>query len=124
MHYIGKIDKNIFEKEFGKIQTEDVVLTDERRQHIKERHIADYELFEEYHKDILENPDIVLKDLKNENTVFMIKHIEGTNMNVVIKLSVYEDEKHPKNSIMTAYRMRDKNVEKLERNNKMLYKRE
>lgn len=124
MYYIGKIDKNIFEKEFGKIQTEDVVLTDERMQHIKERHIDDYAIFEEYHKDILENPDIVLKDSKNDNTVFMIKHIEGTNMNVVIKLSVYEDEKHPKNSIMTAYRMRDKNVKKLERNNKMLYKRE
>ena len=124
MYYIGKIDKNIFEKEFGKIQSEDVVLTDERRQHIKERHTNDYDLFQEHHKEILESPDIVLKDLKNDNTVFMIKHIEGTNMNVVIKLSIYEDEKHPKNSIMTAYRMRDKNVKKLERNNKMLYKRE
>ena len=124
MYYIGKIDKNIFEKEFGKIQTEDVVLTDERKQHIRERHSNDYDLFQEHHKEILESPDIVLKDLKNDNTVFMIKHIEGTNMNVVIKLSIYEDEKHPKNSIMTAYRMRDKNVKKLERNNKMLYKRE
>lgn len=124
MQYVGKINKDIFEKEFGKIESTNVVLTDERKQHIKDRHIDDYILFEKYNKEILENPDIVLKDNKNENTAFMIKHIEQTNMNIVIKLAVSEDEKHPENSIMTAYRIRDKNVNKLEKNNKMLYKRE
>ena len=52
----------------------------------------------------------------------MIKHVDETNMNIVLKLAVFEDEKHPKNSIMTAYRIRDKNVKKLEKNNKTLYK--
>lgn len=37
-------------------------------------------------------------------------------MNVVVKLAVKNDEKHPMNSIMTADRIRDKNVKKLEKN--------
>ena len=52
----------------------------------------------------------------------VIKHIEETNMNIIIKLAVTIDEKHTKNSVMTAYRVRDKNVKKLEKNNKVLYK--
>ena len=119
---IGRINKSIFEKEFGKLATDEVVLTEERIQHIKDRHIDDYNLFAKYNKEILENPDIILKDSKNENTVFMIKHIEDTNMNIVLKLVVFDDAKHPKNSIMTAYRIRDRNVRKLEKNNKTLYK--
>lgn len=124
MQYIGKIDKKIFEKEFGEIQSDCVILTGERKQHIKDNHIADYALFDKYKKEIIENPDIILKDNKNENTAFMIKHVEETNMNIIIKLAVFEDKKHPENSIMTAYRIRDKNVKKLEKNNKTLYKRE
>lgn len=124
MRYIGNIDKDIFEKEFGTLITDEVVLTEERIQHIKDGHSEDYDLFEKYNKKILESPDIVLKDLKNHNTVFMIKHIDETNMNVVLKLAVFKDEKHPKNSIMTAYRIRDKNVKKLEKKYKTIYKRE
>ena len=122
MQYIGKINIDIFEEEFGKLQTSDVILTDERRKHIKERHQNDYELFEKYSKTILEMPDIILKDTKNENTVFIIKHIAETNMNIIVKLAVSDDIKHPKNSIMTAYRIREKNLKKLEKNNKTLYK--
>ena len=122
MHYIGKINKSVFEKEFGELATDEVVLTEERIQHIKDRHIDDYNLFTRYNKVVLEDPDIILKDGKNENTVFMIKHVDETNMNIVLKLAVFEDEKHPKNSIMTAYRIRDKNVKKLEKNNKTHYK--
>ena len=54
----------------------------------------------------------------------MIKHINNTNMNIVLKLAIFDDERHPKNSIMTAYKIRDKNVKKLENKNKILYKRE
>jgi hypothetical protein len=123
VHYIGKIDPSIFKEEFGELLTDKVVLTEERIQHIKAGHINDYDLFVKHNKEIIENPDIVLKDCKHENTVFMIKSVENTNMNIVLKLAVVEDAKHPQNSIMTAYRIRDKNVSKLEKKNNMLYKR-
>lgn len=124
MQYVGKINKEILENEFNDLQTSDVVLTNERIQHIKERHIADYDLFCSHIKTIIENPDIVLKDAKHANTIFMIKHIEESNINIVIKLAVLGDAKHPKNSIMTAYRIREKNVNKLIKHNKLLYKSE
>ncbi len=124
VQYLGKIDIEIFRSEFGELITDEVVLTDERKQHIIDGHSADFELFDRYAQSILEAPELVLKDEKNENTVFIINHIEDTNLNIVIKLAVHGDEKHPKNSIMTSYRIRDKNVKKLEKKNKILYKRE
>ena len=96
MHYIGKINKKVFENEFGQLVTDEVVLTDERKQHILDRHSNDFELLDKYAKSILETPEFILKDEKNANTTFMIKHIEDTNLNIVLKLAVYGDDKHPK----------------------------
>ena len=123
MRYIGKIDLSIIENSFGKLPTNEVVLTDERMQHIKEKHADDFLLLEEYGRDILENPDIILNDEKRENTIFVIKHIIETNMNIIVKLAIPEDDKHPKNSVMTAYRLRDSNLKKLEKKHKILYKK-
>lgn len=124
VHYIGKIDKGLLEQEFGKIKTSEVVLTDERRLHIKEHHPNDFDMFEQNCKEVVAHPQTILKDEKNADTIFMINHIDETNLNVVVKLAVVDDEKHPKNSIMTSYRIRDKNVKKFEKKNKVLYKSE
>ena len=124
VHYIGKIDRNILEKEFGTLKTSDVVLTEERKLHIKERHPDDFNIFEQNCNDIITHPQIILKDEKNKDTIFMIKHIDDTNLNIIVKLAVIGDKKHPKNSIMSSYRIRDKNVKKLEKRNKVLYKLE
>ncbi len=35
---LGKINIQILEKEYGKIQTDEIVVTNERIEHIKERH--------------------------------------------------------------------------------------
>ena len=45
---LGKIDIKILEKEYGKIQTEEIIVTNERINHIKERHPEDYLLFEKW----------------------------------------------------------------------------
>ena len=124
VQYIGKIDKELLEKEFGVLNTSDVVLTDERKVHIKKQHPNDFEIFEKNREDVVTHPQIILKDEKNSNTIFMIKHIADTNLNIVVKLSVVDDTKHPQNSIMTSYRIRDKNLKKLEKRNKVLYKSE
>ena len=124
VRYIGKIDRKILNSEFGNLKTDEVVLTDERKLHIQERHPNDFALFDKNCRSILTSPDLVLKDVKHENTAFIIKHVEQTNINVILKLSVLDDKKHPKNSIMSAYRIRDKNVKKLEKTHKTLYKKE
>ena len=121
---IGKIDIKKFKKISEEILTDEVILTSERFKHIIERHKEDFELYFKNIKDVLEKPDIILEDLKNENTAMMIKHIEETNLNIIIKLVIEQDEVHTKNSIMTFYRVRDKNVRRLQEKNKIIYKKE
>ena len=122
VRYIGNIDNRIFGPEFGELKTTEVVLTDERKEHIQIQHPNDFELFDQNCKEIIEHPHLVIKDEKNNNTIFMIRHIEDTNVNIVVKIATIDDEKHPKNSIMTSYRIRNSNVKKLEKKNKVLYK--
>lgn len=44
-HFIGKLNTEFLEIEFGKLATNELILTDERDEHIKERHAQDYNLF-------------------------------------------------------------------------------
>ena len=81
-------------------------------------------MFEKYGKSTVENPDLIIKDSGHENTVFMVRHLDETNLNVVARLILDGDEKDYKNSVMTFYRIRDKNLKKLEKRNKTLYKNE
>lgn len=121
---IGKLNVKPLEKEFGKLKTNEVVLTNERVEHIKKRHFEDYDLFFDYISPAVENPDEIIKDLKNENTVFYIKRLQDTNLGIIVKLSLESDNPKIKNSIMTFYRIRNKNLKKLENKNKILYKSE
>ncbi len=111
-------------KSFDGLRTEEVVVTEERLEHIRLRHPEDYELFQRYGKQAIENPDIIAKDEKHENTVFVIRHLPETNLNVVVRLALDTDEPNYKNSIITFYRLREKNLKKLLERNPVLYKKE
>ena len=121
---LGKINTQPLEKEFREILTDEIVITNERLEHIKLRHPQDYKLFVEYGATTVEAPDIIIKDEKNKGTVFMVRHLDNTNLNVVVRLVLSEDNENLKNSVMTFYRLRQKNLMKLERKNKVLYKKE
>ena len=114
------------EKEFGKLSTDEVVLTEERELHIKNRHPQDFAFFNEMAVNTVSNPDIVIKDISNKATIFMIKKIENSNLNVVVKLALADEKSGYKNSVMTAYRLREKNLAKLikKHNHIILYKNE
>ena len=121
---IGKINKELFKEISKSILTDEVILTNERYIHIIERHKEDFEKYVNILPEILEEPDYVLKDYKNDNTAMVIKHIEDTNINIILKLAIINDRIHTKNSIMTFYRVRDKNIKKLREKNKTVYKKE
>jgi hypothetical protein len=121
---LGKIDIKILEKEYGKIQTDEIIVTNERINHIKGRHPEDFELFHKYGIESVEHPDVIIKDEKHEGTVFMVKRIPDTNLNVVVRVALETDEEGLKNSVMTFYRIRERNLRKLSEKNKLLYKRE
>lgn len=121
---IGKINIKLFKKISDKISTDEVILTGERYQHVLEQHKKDLELYINSLTNIIENPDYILKDYKNINTAMIIKHIENTNINVILRLAVSKDKIHNKNSIMTFYRIRDRNLKKLQEKNETIYKKE
>lgn len=111
MQYIGKLDRKKLGKYGNRIITTEVVLTDERLyQHILIKHPKEYEQLKEYLKDIIENPDMILDDNRNTNTIILLKRISAIQKNgrVVVKIAVADDEQHPKNSIITLMKLNDR----------------
>lgn len=121
---LGEIDTTFLEMEFGKIRTKEIIVTNERLLHIRQRHPQDYELFEKYGENSVQNPDYIIKDTKNAGTVFMVKRLPDTNLNVVVRVVLDTDKEGLKNSVMTFYRIRERNLKKLIEKNVMLYKKE
>lgn len=121
---IGKIDIKLFAGISKNIITNEVILTNERYLHIIEGHKEDFSLYANIIPQIIKTPDYILKDYKNKNTAMIIKSIDDTNINIIIKLAIGEDKIHCKNSIMTMYRVRNKNLKKLMEKNKTIYKKE
>lgn len=124
MHYIGKINKDIIGEYADKIVTDDVVLTEERRKHIYEEHNNDYELIIYNIDKTVLNPNEVIEDLKNKDTICLIDKLEANYLNVIVKLNTTNSIEHPQNSVMTAWIMRERNLKKLKEKNKTIYKRE
>lgn len=121
---LGKINIDILSKEFGVIRTDEIIVTNERLFHIKERHPEDYILFEKYGKESVIDPDMIIRDRKHEGTVFMIKRLPDTNLNVVVRVVLETAGSKLKNSVMTFYRIRERNLRKLIEKNRTLYKKE
>ena len=124
LRILGKLEERALKAEFGALRTTDIIVTEERIKHIRERHPQDVELFELYGTETVVKPDIVIKDMKNEGTVFMIKHLPDYNINVVVRLALKTEDEGLKNSVMTFYRIRAKNLVKLLKKNKEVYRKE
>ncbi len=122
--YIGKLNIELLEEEFGSLTTDELILTDERDEHIKDHHELDYNIFHKCVSDVIRVPDYILIDAKNKNTVMYIKYIEETNVNIVVRLSLEIEGSGYKNSIITSYRVGAKNLKRFIKNNKILYKKE
>ena len=121
---LGNLEPSPLISTFGHLQTTEVVVTDERIAHIKERHPEDYLLFEQYGRESILSPDILIQDIKNVGTVFAVKKLPDTNLNVVLRLVLDTDNPDFKNSVMTFYRIREKNLKKLMEKNPVLYIKE
>lgn len=121
---LGNLDPSPLISTFGHLQTTEVVVTDERIAQIKERHPEDYLLFEQYGRESILSPDILIQDIKNVGTVFAVKKLPDTNLNVVLRLVLDTDNPDFKNSVMTFYRIREKNLKKLMEKNPVLYIKE
>lgn len=124
MHYIGKIDINKLGKYKDKIITDDVILTEERKLHIYEDHNKDYKIIINNIDRVVLNPKEILEDKKNKDTLFFIDKLNQNSLNVIVRLNTTNNKKHPQNSVMTAWIIRDSNLKKLRQKNVTIYKDE
>ena len=125
---IGKIDIKKIGKYKKKIITTELILTQERlNHHIYKYHEKEYIEIKNYIKYIIDNPDYILEDNKNIDTLIYLKHIEEINKKarVVINLATNKNDKiYNKNSIITIMRQRDKSWEQtLKNRGTIIYKK-
>lgn len=123
MQYIGKINVEKLGKYGKKVVTEEVVLTNERIKHIKEHHPGDYEKYSKYISKIIENPDYIIKDNKNIDTILYMKKIKeiDKNIQIVVRMNSNKKEKYKKNSILTLWKIKEKTYRQLIRNKEILW---
>ena len=65
MHLVGRINRNIYECVTRNIRTDEVIITEERIEHIKERHPTDFERYNKYLEEIIGNPDYIIEANKS-----------------------------------------------------------
>lgn len=124
MKYIGELDEEKIGAYKDKLTTKLVIITDERVEHIKEKHPGDYEKYIELLPTIIRNTDYVLENKNNKDTILILKKINEKNKNIqiVIKLKTNQCNKNKYNSILTFWQMRDRNYISTIKNNAIIYK--
>jgi len=124
LQYIGKIDRNKFTEITKDISVEDVILTDKQVEHIKERHPNDYELYFKYIKEIVENPDYIIRDNK-PNTGFLLKEFikEDKKFQLILRLHTNKDVLGYKNSIITFLKINSKKYNQYLRNKEIVWRK-
>lgn len=117
---IGKLNIKLFEEIGEHLIIDEVIFTYERMNHVETKRVQLFNQVKEHLPNILYNPDYIYKDWNNrDNTLVLIKSLdEKSNLNVVLKIAVLNDEKHTKNSIITMIKIGNKTFNKIKRNKK------
>ena len=125
VHAVGKIDRGIYRCVTEDIVTDEVIITDNQIQHIKDHHPNDYERFSGYFSEIVSSPDYIIKSPK-PYTALILKEIQanGEVFKTVLRLATSVDNPEYKNSIITFMKIDDKEWNRILRNKVILYKRE
>lgn len=125
MYLVGKIDIEIYNCITKDITTDEVIITDERIQHIKEHHPNNYEQYYSYMRSIIENPEYIIEANK-PNTALILKSFSNCNetFKTVLRLITSSDNSKFKNSIITFMKINEKEWNRLLKNKKILYKSE
>ncbi len=120
---VGHIDIEKYRCITDDITTDEVIITDERIQHIKERHPGDYERYIKYIAEILKDPDYILAANK-PNTGVILKKIKenGEKFKVILRVKVENDPAEYRNSILSFWHIGETTWNKNVKNKRVLYK--
>ena len=125
MRIIGKIDIEKYKCVTEDICTNEVIITDERIQHIKIRHPDDYEKYYGYMNAVISEPEYIIEANKPHTALILKSFSDGNKQfKTVLRLLTSSDNPQFKNSIITFMKINEKEWERLLRNKKILYKAE
>lgn len=125
MRFIGKIDKNIYKCIADDIVTDEVIITDERIEHIKERHPNDFERYFVYLKEIIEKPQYIVETNKPYTALILKEFADGREQfKTVLRLTTSHDNPDFKNSIITFMKINEREWKRMLKNKRILYKDE
>ena len=121
---MGRIDREKFKEVWPDITTDEVIITDERIQHIRVRHPNDFDRYKQYLRGIVEDPDYIIEANKPASAV-LLKDFEenGKHFQAIVRLHSSADDPTYKNSIITFMKIKDKEWKRLLENKKILYRR-
>lgn len=124
VHPVGKIDRKIYSCITKDIDTDEVIITDNQIQHIKDRHPDSYKQAIHNLRSALEDPDYIIED-KHKNTGLVIKQLETEEGNtlIVLRICTSEDEPGYKNSVISSWEISDRRLQNYLRNKRVLYKK-
>ena len=122
---VGRIDIEKYKCVTTEISTDEVIITDERVEHIKQRHPNDYERFFEFFPEIISDPDYIIASDK-PNTAVILKEvlISGEKFKLILRLKVENDPAKYKNSVISFWHIGDTTWRKTIKNKNVLYKKE
>ena len=125
VYIIGKIDREIYKCITEDIVTDEVIITDNQIQHIKDRHPEVYDRVLSNIEEAIRIPDYIIRD-KHEYTGLVVKQIKTENgvLQVVLRLCTSEDEQGYKNSIISCWELSERRLQNYLRNKEILYRRE
>lgn len=123
---ISHID--ILEETFGQLITSNLILTADRETHIRAGdHPNDYIFFLKYIKELIKDPDMIFKSSQDYKTAIYVKLSEDKNVAMVVSLALEAEKevtKHKDNSIITSFKVQERQLKQVSRKNTLLYKKE
>ena len=125
MNFVCKLDLELYKAVSDDIQTDEVIITDERIRHVQERHPDDYERFSRYLVEIIQQPDYIIRDDRPDTGLVLKEIVMGEkeeHFRIALRLATARDPQHYKNSIITFLKIRKKEWERLIRNKEILYR--
>ena len=122
VHYVGKVNIELYKCVVERIVTEDVIITEKQIKHIKEKHPGDYEACSKYFSLIVSDPDYIIES-RSPNTAIILKRItiNGKITQTILRLATPSDKEGVKNSIITFMCMNEKRWERYLRTKNILY---
>lgn len=125
IHSLGKLDWEIYDCISNNHITDEVIITEEQIEHIRERHPEAYIDTMHYVRDILDDPDYIFRD-KHPHTGLVVKKIENDKESslLVLKIITSDNKKDYKNSVITSWKITEKRLNNYLRNKDIIYKKE